>query len=103
MDINPHWRTKREKITTKEVKSKSNLKKFLKTPIAYRSLKAIRTSPNYYENMKKDLLNNDLTTWSPEILCHHHKCQTYLEFFMQCIATNLKTTFTQDLRQFSRR
>ena len=46
---------KGKKITAKEVKSKANLEKTLKTPIAYRSLKVIRTSPDYYENMKKDL------------------------------------------------
>ena len=44
---------KGKKIKTKEVKSKANLEKILRTPIAYRCLKAIRTSPDYYENMKK--------------------------------------------------
>ena len=33
----------------------ANLKKIFRTLIAYHSLKAIRTSPNYYENMKKNL------------------------------------------------
>ena len=48
---------KGKKIAAKEVKSKASHEKFLKNPIAYRSLKAIRTSPNYYENMKKDLFS----------------------------------------------
>ena len=39
----------------KDVKTKNNLEKILRSPIGYRTLKSIRTSPDYFENMKKDL------------------------------------------------
>lgn len=45
---------KGKKITSKDVKYQKNLEKKLKSPIAYRSLQCIRTSPDYFETIRKD-------------------------------------------------
>ena len=42
-------------MLAKYVKTKNNLEKILTYPIDYRTLKAIRTSPNYFKNMKNDI------------------------------------------------
>ena len=46
---------KGKKNLAKDVKTKNNLEKILRSPIGYRTLKSIRTLPDYFENMKKDL------------------------------------------------
>ena len=46
---------KGKKITAKDVKYQKNLEKILKSPIAYRSLQCIRTSPDYFETIRKDV------------------------------------------------
>ena len=44
---------KGKKIVAKDVKSKAKLEKIINSPIAYCALKAISTSSDYYENMRK--------------------------------------------------
>ena len=46
---------KGKKLLAEDVKTKNNLEKILRSPISYRTLKSIRTLPDYFENMKKDL------------------------------------------------
>jgi len=46
---------KGQKLVAKDVKNKSNLKKLLKSPIAYQFLRSIHTSPDYFENLQKDI------------------------------------------------
>ena len=46
---------KGRKLMAKDVKKKPNLENILKSDIGYRDLKAIRTSPDYLEQLRKKL------------------------------------------------
>jgi len=55
-------------LLTKDVKYTKNLEEILKSPIAYRSLKNIHTSPDYFEQTKKNVFAT-IRQRGPPTLC----------------------------------